>query len=73
MIPTLVLCVLLAVVAGIMLRSAIRAVLLIGLVLGIFFVSCYACDVSPSAVLSEGATNAHELYKKHRYVEFAWL
>ena len=62
----LVTAILAAVIAGIFLKNALHALLLIGLVLGIFFVGCYALDVSPRAMLTEGVQQAHHEYRALR-------
>jgi excisionase family DNA binding protein len=54
MIPMFVTALLVAVIAGIFLRSALHALLLVGLVIGVFFVSCYAFNISPRVILVEG-------------------
>ena len=54
MIPVFVTALLVAVIAGIFLRSALHALLLVALVLGVFFISCYAFDISPRVFLVEG-------------------
>lgn len=52
-----------AVIVGIFLRSALHALGLVALVLGLFFISCYAFDVSPRAILSDGVREAHHEYR----------
>jgi hypothetical protein len=66
MIATFVTCLLFAVIAGIFLRSAIHAFLLVAFVCGVFVLSCYACRVSPRAVLSDGSRGARHELKLHR-------
>ena len=45
----------LAVLAGIFLRSAIHALALVAFVIGIFMLSCYAFRIDPRAALSDTA------------------
>lgn len=73
MIPMLIVFVLAAVIAGILLRSALSAVLLIGLVAGIYVLSCYAFDASPRALLSEGVHQTKHVYRAHQREIRQWL
>jgi hypothetical protein len=66
MIATFVTCLLFALIAGIFLRSAIHALLLVAFVCGVFILSCYACRVSPRAVLTDGTHGLRHEYKVHR-------
>ena len=67
MITTFTVCLLIAVIAGIFLRSMLHAFLLIAFVLGVFVLSCYAFRVSPRAVLSDGSRGARHELKMHRH------
>lgn len=73
MIAMLVTGLLVAIIAGIFLRNALHALLLIGLVLGVFFISCYAFDVSPRVILVDGVHAARHEYRAHRREIKAWL
>jgi len=62
-----------ALIAGIFLRSAAHAILLMGLVIGAFLLSCYAFDVSPRVLLHDTVGMAHDVehearreYRAHR-------
>lgn len=66
MITTFVVCLLGAIIAGIFLRSAIHALLLVCFVLGVFVLSCYAFRISPRAVLSDGTHHVQHAYRAHR-------
>lgn len=70
MISMLAVALVVALIAGIFLRSALHALFLIGLVLGSFALCCYAFRASPRAVLFDGvhtaqAMSRHE-YRTHR-------
>jgi len=56
MIPLLVTCLLFAIIAGIFLKNALSSLLLVALVLGVFFISCYAFDISWRVLLVETNT-----------------
>jgi hypothetical protein len=67
MIATFAVCLLIAVVAGIFLRSIIHAFLLVAFVCGVFVFSCWVFRVSPRAILSDGTRGARHEYKVHRH------
>jgi hypothetical protein len=73
MIPLLVTGLLVAIIAGIFLRSALSALMLVGLVLGVFVLSCYAFDVSPRVILVDGIHAANHEYRVHRREIREWL
>lgn len=73
MITTLAFILVLAVLAGIFLRSALHALALVAFVLGIFMLSCYAFRIDPRAALSDTAAGvsgaahaARHGYRAHR-------
>ncbi len=58
-----------AVIAGIFLRSIIHAALLVGIVVFAFLLSCYAFDISPRVLLFDAndAVHAVEHEARHEY------
>ena len=66
MIPMLVTLLLGAVVVGIFLKNALSSLVLVALVLGVFFVSCYAFGLNPRVFLTEGVHATQHEYHMHK-------
>jgi hypothetical protein len=62
-----------ALIAGIFLRSAFHALLLVGLVLGVFALSCYAFRADPRVILFDGVHAARHEYRTHRREIHKWI
>ena len=66
MIPMLVTLLLGAVIVGIFLKNALSSLVLVALVLGVFFISCYAFGLNPRVFLTEGVHAARYEYRVNK-------
>lgn len=62
-----------ALIAGIFLRSAFHALMLIGLVIGAFWLCCYAFRADPQVILFDGVHAAKHEYSTHRREIHKWI